>query len=551
MDFDPGEGEEWHTPQGQVDAFVTKLGPEGQDLWTRTFGGAGSVVRARGLAVDARDDDPSVYLTGPFAGTVDFDPTDAVDERTSIGPRDIFVTKFSADGSYLWTRTMGSDGWDQGATVHVDGTGAVLVVGNFESTCDFDPSDLVDSRTAHGESDIFVTKLLADGSYAWTHAVGGDDVDEGRGITTDHRDDVLVTGFYQSGSVDFSGGPGDDVHVSRGQRDGFVMKLSASGAYLWTETIGGSGDDVVRAVVADDRGGFVAAGSFGDEVDFDPSSESDVHSSLGAADCFITRRSAEGAYMWTGTFGGADSEFARVIAVEANDTVFVAGYFLSEFIDFDLTEGTDQRMSSGLQDAFVMKFSMPQAPRLTASDPPSGFIDPRQETAGADPNEQGIDRIAVTFSCAVRDAATGGPVGVSSFVLTDTLGSPPAIVEVVAGVEPHSFSITLSRPITAGAWTTLQAHVVSDSGVAVDPDPADRVELGFLPGDVDASLQSNALDVLALIDSLNGVAPLPLVRSDINRSEQSEPSDVLRLIDLLNGANASRAWNGASLPERP
>ena len=93
--------------------------------------------------------------------------------------------------------------------------------------------------------------------------------------------------------------------------------------------------------------------------------------------------------------------------------------------------------------------------------------------------------------------------------------------------------------------------MVSDSGVAVDPDPADRVELGFLPGDVDASLQSNALDVLALIDSLNGVAPLPLVRSDINRSEQSEPSDVLRLIDLLNGANASRAWNGASLPERP
>ena len=46
----------------------------------------------------------------------DFDPTEGVDKRTPaiLFPRDppvysgdVFISKYAADGSYLWTRTMG------------------------------------------------------------------------------------------------------------------------------------------------------------------------------------------------------------------------------------------------------------------------------------------------------------------------------------------------------------------------------------------------------------------------------------------------------------
>ena len=80
---------------------------------------------------------------------------------------------------------------------------------------------------------------------------------------------------------------------------------------------------------------------------------------------------------------------------------------------------------------------------------------------------------------------------------------------------------------------------------------ADRIDIGFLPGDVNGDGTSGPVDILDLIDSLNGVVPLPPERTDINRSGVATPVDILRLIDLLNGANSTRPWLGVSLPERP
>jgi hypothetical protein len=82
-------------------------------------------------------------------------------------------------------------------------------------------------------------------------------------------------------------------------------------------------------------------------------------------------------------------------------------------------------------------------------------------------------------------------------------------------------------------------------------EPDDRIDIGFLPGDVNLSGTSEPRDVLALVDGLNGVIALPLERSDINPTELATPADILRLIDLLNGAKSSRPWLGESLPKRP
>ena len=82
---------------------------------------------------------------------------------------------------------------------------------------------------------------------------------------------------------------------------------------------------------------------------------------------------------------------------------------------------------------------------------------------------------------------------------------------------------------------------------------SDHVVVGYLPGDVDGSGTVGALDILALIGSLNGVSGRvrPIESTDINRSGVANPQDVLRLIDLLNGVNSSRPWLGVSLPEPP
>src|SRR5258705_1402975 len=59
---------------------------------------------AAGLALDA---DGNVYVSGWFNGSVDFDPGPAIQNQTSVGGDDIFISKFDHAGRLGWTRQMG------------------------------------------------------------------------------------------------------------------------------------------------------------------------------------------------------------------------------------------------------------------------------------------------------------------------------------------------------------------------------------------------------------------------------------------------------------
>lgn len=164
----------------------------------------------------------------------------------------------------------------------------------------------------------------------------------------------------------------------------------------------------------------------------------------------------------------------------------------------------------------------------------------------------GVNRVRLTFSCPVRAPATlvGGLTAVN-FSVEATSALVPLIAEVVP-VEtiPNTYDVLFVDPLPPGAWTTLGAHAESFDGQPLSEE-ADTVTLGFLPGDVDGSRSVGPLDILALINSINGVIPLPLERTDINRSGVTGPQDILRLIDLINGANTTRPWLEQSLPPQP
>ncbi|MCH8979561.1 MAG: SBBP repeat-containing protein, partial [Armatimonadetes bacterium] len=70
------------TSAGNFDAFVRKYDADGNEVWTRQFGGSGS-DRASGISVDAS----GVYVAGSTTGTLP--------GQTSAGSADAFVVKLS------------------------------------------------------------------------------------------------------------------------------------------------------------------------------------------------------------------------------------------------------------------------------------------------------------------------------------------------------------------------------------------------------------------------------------------------------------------------
>src|SRR5262249_36288313 len=151
------------------------------------------------IAVDASG---NVYTTGYFTGTADFDPDAGVFNLTAAGSFDIFVSKLSASGNFVWAKVMGGGSDDLGQSISVDASGNVCTTGYFTGTADFDPGAGVFNLTAAGYYDIFVSKLDASGNFAWAKAIGGTGGDEGYSIAIDSSGNVYTTGAF-GGTVDF------------------------------------------------------------------------------------------------------------------------------------------------------------------------------------------------------------------------------------------------------------------------------------------------------------------------------------------------------------
>lgn len=169
---------------------------------------------------------------------------------------------------------------------------------------------------------------------------------------------------------------------------------------------------------------------------------------------------------------------------------------------------------------------------LLASSPPANAIDARRPTDPNGNNRTGWSIFDLTLN---SEPCSLSP---SRFTITQVGGTqtPPAVSSVTSLGGPV-VRLTLNKAIDSGAWTTID-DTLSDVSLRI----------GFLPGDVDGNGTAAPSDILALIDSLNGINTRPAWATDLDRSGSPAPADILTCIDLLNGTGGYTIWNGAKLP---
>lgn len=340
---------------------MTKLGPDGTYRWSWTFGGGPlsfGTNLTRALTVDGAG---NILITGSFSDSVDFDPGITEDIHVSTGSWDIFATKLGSDGTYLWTRTFGGEYSDSGFAIASDLDDSVLLPGGFIGLVDFDPTRGEDWQLGPGDQDVFITKLHADGSYAWTATFGGPTTQQSNDVATDAEGNVFVTGYFAN-TVDFDPTDGEDIRTAVtgwwcdcSSRDIFLTKLGGDGSYLWTATIGDDTDDEAAALAVDGSGDVVLTGEFGNTVDFDPTDGVDIHETdFGGRDAYVTVLRGDGSYGWTVTLSGTQEVIAKVLALDPFGDIVVGGTFEGT-VDFDPTEGVDEHTAIQYTDYFVTK----------------------------------------------------------------------------------------------------------------------------------------------------------------------------------------------------
>jgi hypothetical protein len=349
VDFDPGTGIDNHTSDGE-DIFLSKFDPDGNFLWARIWGGSNN---DHGFSV-ANDSSGNAYVTGGFFGTVDFDPGPNVDNHTSNGFWNVFLSKFDPNGNFLWARTWGGPVWDYGYSVAIDGWGNAFVTGTFRTTVDFDPGAGTDIHTSNGDEDIFLSKFDSNGNFLWARTWGGLMFDAGYSVAIDGTGNSFVTGLFHS-YLDFDPGPGEDIHNSNGIGDVFLGKFDPDGNLVWARTWGGIGHEIGDSVAVDGSGDALVTGQFYGTVDFDPGAGVDNHTSNGYLDVFLSRFDPNGNSIWTRTWGGPGDDYGGYsVAIDVSGNAYVTGCFV-DTVDFDPGAGADYHTSTGYLDVFLSK----------------------------------------------------------------------------------------------------------------------------------------------------------------------------------------------------
>ena len=299
---------------------------------------------ATGIALDTAG---NIYVAGN-TGSADFPVTAGSYETSGTGGA-AFVTKFSANGSMIYSTYLAGNGGNSSsgaAGIAVDAQGNAYIAGTtgdygFPVTGAVCPPHSI----GDGNKDVFVTKLDPNGSQLlYSVLLGGDSDEEAGGIALDSAGNACVVG--STTSTDFpvvnafqSNYGGTPVAPGGARGDAFVAKLNPSGtALVYSSYLGGSGEEaaaqiapVTVAVAVDANGntyvtGYTSSTNFPTTPgSFQPQINKNNDCGGTCPSAFLTKVSPAGSLVFSTYLGGTENDWGTGVAVDADGNAYVTG----------------------------------------------------------------------------------------------------------------------------------------------------------------------------------------------------------------------------------
>jgi hypothetical protein len=359
-DFDPSSAT-FNLSTGNIgaDGFILKLNSSGNYVYAKQIGGTATVDEH--VISITLDNQGNLFATGYFNNTCDLDPGTSQFNVTSIGGADIFIIKLDVNGNFLFGKSIGGTSGSTslssgsiGYSIKIDNSNNILISGRFDGTQDFDPNSGVFNLVSNGQLDCFVLKLDNLGNFVFAKSLGSSGIDVGWSIQLNLNGDIYLSGEFTN-TVDFDPNTGVSTLSSSGQADGFMLKLSNSGSFLWVNKIGGVGSDLCGKITLDQNENVFTCGYFNGSVDFDNSSNQNILNSNGMKDAFLAAYSSNGNFIYAQNYGSSsDDEGAHLYL--SNSEIYLTGYFQNT-VDFDAGTNTNNITSAGSQDAFILSLT--------------------------------------------------------------------------------------------------------------------------------------------------------------------------------------------------
>ena len=266
---------------GGSDFYLIKTDADGNEVWSKTFGGSRDEI---GTSVQQTKDGGYIIAGEKTTGNYDYD---------------FYLVKTNTDGDMEWEKTFGSTGWghiDRGRFVQQTTDGGYIIVG---------------WTTIAGveEGDVYLIKTDPDGNELWSRNFGGSDYDIGGSVQQTTDGGYIIAGYTNS----FTTGKGGDA---------YLIKTDPNGNELWSQTFGEAMDNESASSVQQTLdGGYIIAGRRVPQNCIDGWCEY----YLCESDAYLIRTDANGNEVWSKTFIGNHRDWASSVQQTSDGGYITAG----------------------------------------------------------------------------------------------------------------------------------------------------------------------------------------------------------------------------------
>ena len=161
------------------------------------------------------------------------------------GNFDAWIIKLDANGNLEWSKTFGGTNSDIANDVQQTINGEYLIAGHTFSN----DGDITNN---HGNADLWVIKLQANGNLQWQKTYGGSGFDDAKCIQKTNDGHYMI-----AGNTDSNNG---DITNSHGDRDTWVLKIDDLGNLLQQTTVGTNSNEGVNSILQTHDNNFLITG---------------------------------------------------------------------------------------------------------------------------------------------------------------------------------------------------------------------------------------------------------------------------------------------------
>jgi hypothetical protein len=356
-DFDSGPGVYNLIPgPNLMSIFISKMNSAGEFIWAKKI--EGELLYIKDIEVD---EESNVYIYGTFSFSVDFDPGPGTCILDFQGGTDAYIVKLNAEGDFVWAKTFGGLNNQWASCIHLDEEQNILLSGSFKGDADFDPgsgteifntySPVLDDYTF----DIYISKLNPSGQLIWAKQFRTYSYGESSAMTTDHANNIFLTGYYVK-MLDAD--PGNNTVNLEGSnlinKNAFLLKLDANGDFMFSKNYTSTFNIYATSIAQDENDNLYLAGTFEGEADLDPGPNVLTAISNVSSNGFICKLDAAGNTVWGKGFGGPNTEKLLFLGLDSQGNPISSGYF-SLYSEFDTGSDPFILNSNGNIDVFITK----------------------------------------------------------------------------------------------------------------------------------------------------------------------------------------------------